>query len=232
MRKPLQRLQCAPPTRRYAAFQILFARPLTQDTRFRRVPNRNYKKAAAMTRVYVSFCKPVNFDTATALIRTCREVVSDGQHNWDKLRLMISSGGGNITAAFAAYNEIRSMPIELETLNTGATDSPALMIFMAGKKRYACARSAFQLRQPSWWFQSKDDVALSVISDAARWLQEYQQMMAEAIAEGTDGQLTRDKVVEMIQTGTTLNPQQAKDIGLIHDIIEPTIPAGARWWQA
>jgi ATP-dependent Clp protease, protease subunit len=185
-----------------------------------------------MTMVYVSFCKPVNFDTATALIRTCREVVSDGQHNWDKLRLMISSGGGNITAAFAAYNEIRSMPIELETLNTGATDSPALMIFMAGKKRYACARSAFQLRQPSWWFQSKDDVALSVISDAARWLQEYQQMMAEAIAEGTDGQLTRDKVVEMIQTGTTLNPQQAKDIGLIHDIIEPTIPAGARWWQA
>jgi ATP-dependent protease ClpP protease subunit len=59
-----------------------------------------------MTMVYVSFCKPVNFDTATALIRTCREVVCDGQHNWDKLRLMMSSGGGNVTAAFAAYNEI------------------------------------------------------------------------------------------------------------------------------
>ena len=184
-----------------------------------------------MTMVYVSFCKPVNFDTATALIRTCREVVSDSAHSWDKLRLMMSSGGGNITAAFAAYNEIRSMPIELETLNTGATDSSALMIFMAGKKRYACARSAFQLRQLSWWFQSKDDVALSVISDAARWLQEYQQMMADAIAEGTDGRLTRDKVVELIQTGTTLNSQQAKDVGLIHDIIEPAIPADARWWQ-
>lgn len=166
------------------------------------------------------------FDTATALIRACREVVSDGQHNWDKLRLMMSSGGGNITAAFAAYNEIRSMPIELETLNTGATDSSALMIFMAGKKRYACARSAFQLRQLSWSFQSKNDVALSVISDAARWLQEYQQM----IAEGT-GRLTRDKIIEMIQAGTTLTPQQAKDAGLIHDIIEPAIPAGARWWQ-
>jgi ATP-dependent Clp protease protease subunit len=137
---------------------------------------------------------------------------------------MISSGGGNITAAFAAYNEIRSMPIELETLNTGATDSPALMIFMAGKKRYACARSAFQLRQSSWSFPSKDDVALSVIADTAKWLQEYQRIMAETIAEGTDGRLTSDKVVEMIQAGTTLNPQQAKDIGLIHDIIEPTIP--------
>ena len=184
-----------------------------------------------MTMVYVSFCKTVNFDTATALIRTCREVVSDRQHNWDKLRLMMSSSGGNISAAFAAYNEIRSMPIELETLNTGATDSSALMIFMAGKKRYACARSAFQLRQLSWSFPSKDDVEFSVISDAARWLQEYQQMIAEAIAEGTDGRLTRDKVVEMIQTGMTLDPRQAKEVGLIHDIIEPAIPTEARWWQ-
>ena len=101
-----------------------------------------------MTMVYVSFCKPVNFDTATALIRTCREVVSDGQHNWDKLRLMISSGGGNITAAFAAYNEIRSMPIELETLNTGATNSsadlhggaPCVSIFFCQHDRHHAAR--------------------------------------------------------------------------------------------
>jgi ATP-dependent Clp protease, protease subunit len=184
-----------------------------------------------MTMVYVSFCKPVNFDTATALIRTCREVVSDGQHNWDKLRLMMSSSGGNITAAFAAYNEIRNMPIELETLNTGTTDSSALMIFMAGKKRYACAKSAFQLRQLSWSFLSKDDVAHSVVSDAARWLKEYQQMIAEAIAEGTGGRLTGERVVEMIQNGAILNSQEAKDVGLIHDIIEPAIPAEARWWQ-
>ena len=123
------------------------------------------------------------------------------------------------------------MPIELETLNTGAMDSPALMIFMAGKKRYACARSAFQLRQLSWSFASKDDVALSAIADIARWLQEYQRMMADAVADGTGGRLTPDKVLEMIQAGTTLTPQQAKDIGLIHEIIEPAIPAGARWWQ-
>ena len=56
-------------------------------------------------------------------------------------------------------------------------------------------------------------------------------MIAEAIAEGTDGRLTPDKVIEMIQAGTTLNQRQAKEIGLIHDIMEPAIPADARWWQ-
>jgi len=28
-----------------------------------------------------------------------------------------------------------------------------------------------------------------------------------------------------------LNPQKAKDVGLNHDIVKPTIPADARWWQ-
>ena len=74
-------------------------------------------------------------------------------------------------------------------------------------------------------------MALSAIADATRWLQDYQRMMADAVSDGTDGRLTPDKVLEMIQAGTTLNPQQAKDVGLIHDIIEPEIPAGARWWQ-
>ena len=56
-------------------------------------------------------------------------------------------------------------------------------------------------------------------------------MMAETISEGTNGGLTRDKVLEMMQAGTTLYPHQAKEAGLIDDIIEPAIPAEARWWQ-
>ena len=63
------------------------------------------------------------------------------------------------------------------------------MIFIAGRKRSACALSAFQLRQLSWSFTTKDEAALSAIADAAGWLQEYQRMMADAIADGTDGRL-------------------------------------------
>ncbi len=184
-----------------------------------------------MPTVYVSFCKPVNFDTATGLMKACRESLSDGQNKWEKLRLMISSGGGNIVAAFGAYNEIKSMPIEVHTLNTGATDSSALMIFMAGKKRYASTKSAFLFHQMSWTFQAKEDVTLSVVADAARWLQVYQDMMAETIADGTSGGLTKQKVLEMMQAGTTLTPGDAKSVGLIHDIVEPLIPRDARWWQ-
>jgi ATP-dependent protease ClpP protease subunit len=106
---------------------------------------------AKMPMAYVSFCKPVNADTMSTLTNFVRSTLTHSKDskpsNFDRVRIMISSGDGNVIAAFGAYNEIRSMPIEIHTMNTGATDSSALMIFMAGKKRYASAKSAFLFHQ-------------------------------------------------------------------------------------
>jgi ATP-dependent protease ClpP protease subunit len=188
-----------------------------------------------MPMAYVSFCKPVNADTATVLLQHVRSTLSHSvdkkASNFDRVRLMISSGGGNVVSAFGAYNEIKSMPIEVHTMNTGATDSSALMIFMTGKKRYACSKSAFLFHQMAWTFTSKDDLPLTVISDAARWLTTYQSMMAETIADGSDGKLTKDRVMSMMADGTTLTPKEALDVGLVHEIAESAIPRDAVWWQ-
>jgi ATP-dependent protease ClpP protease subunit len=191
-----------------------------------------------MPTAYISFCKPISTETATGLLKACKETLCDWadqqktrRYEWTQLRMMISSGGGNVVAAFGAYNELKGMPIEIHTINTGATDSSALMIFMAGKKRYATPKSAFLFHQMTWTFQSKDDLPLSVLADAARWLKVYQDMMAETIADGTAGKLTKERVTEMMMAGTTLTPQEARECGLVHDIVEATIPQDARWWQ-
>jgi ATP-dependent Clp protease, protease subunit len=188
-----------------------------------------------MPMAYVSFCKAVNYDTVTSLLNFVRSTLShskDGKaSNFDHVRIMISSGGGNMIAAFGAYNEIKSMPVEIHTMNTGATDSAALMIFMAGKKRYACPRSGFLFHQTAWTFSSRDDVPLTVISDAARWLNSYEAMMAEVIADGSKGKLTKDKVLSMIAVGTTVTAKEALDIGLVDEIAEAAVPREAVWWQ-
>ena len=187
-----------------------------------------------MPTAYVSFCKPVNWDTSTRLIECCRQSLDDYEDGkklgpWDRLLLMISSTGGTLAAAFGAYNEIKSMPTEIHAINTGATDSSALMIFMTGKRRYACRASAFHFHQPTWTFEAKEDLPLSVLADAAWWLTTYQTMMAETISGGTN--LSKEKVLEMMQVGTTVTAQQALECGLVHEIVEPAIPADARWWQ-
>jgi ATP-dependent protease ClpP protease subunit len=188
-----------------------------------------------MPTAYVSFCRPVNYDTATSLLRCCRETLYQTDKNgkrlgpWEKLRIMLSSHGGGLVPAFAAYNEIRSMPTELTTLNTGTTDSSAIMIFMAGKTRLACENSAFLFHQTSWTFSSVEQ-SLSVVADAQRWMATYQGMMANIVA--ANSKLEVPRVVEMMQVGTNLTSEQALDCGLIHGIEEPSIPDDARWWQA
>jgi ATP-dependent protease ClpP protease subunit len=191
-----------------------------------------------MPTAYVSFCKPFNADTATGLIKACRETLWDfsdkeraKRNKWDRIRLMMASGGGNVISAFGAYNELKGMPIEIHTMNTGATDSAAIIVFMVGEKRYATPNSAFLFHQMTWSFQAKDDVPLSVVADAARWMTVYQSMMAEAVADNSGGKLTKDRVLEMMMTGTTLTPKEALEVGLIHEIAEAAIPADARWWQ-
>jgi ATP-dependent protease ClpP protease subunit len=105
------------------------------------------------------------------------------------------------------------------------------MIFMAGKRRYACPRSAFLFHQMAWSFSGKDDLPVTVLSDATRWLNTYQEMMADVIAEGSAGKLSKDRVLSMMVTGTTITPKEALDLGLVHEIAEPAIPREARWWQ-
>jgi ATP-dependent Clp protease, protease subunit len=188
-----------------------------------------------MPMAYVSFCKPVNFDTASTLLNFVRSTLSHSTNgkasDFDRVRLMISSGGGNLIPAFGAYNEIKSMPIQVHTMNTGATDSAALMIFMVGEKRYACPKSAFLFHQPQWTFASKDELPLTVVSDAARWLTTYQTMMAEVIADASDKKLTKDKILSMMAAGTTVTAKEALEIGLVHEIVDAAVPREAIWWQ-
>ena len=81
----------------------------------------------------------------------------------------------------------------------------------------------------AWTFSGKDDVPLAVIADAARWLKTYQEMMAETIAAATNGGLSKDRILEMMLSGTTLTPTDAKACGLAEDVVEAAIPADARW---
>lgn len=67
------------------------------------------------------------------------------------------------------------------------------------------------------------------VNDAAEWLAHYQKMMAELIASKTT--LKADEVHQLMLEGRIMTPQEAKKCGLIDDVVEFSLPAGARWHQ-
>jgi Protease subunit of ATP-dependent Clp proteases len=168
----------------------------------------------------------------TALRQLALETVpnsSPTQPAWDIVKLNIACGGGDIVAGIALYNELRALPFELHTYNTAAVDSAAILPFMTGSRRFACEYSAFHFHQPAWTFPAKEQLNRVVVADASRWLDTYQQMMAEIVSAYT--KLTSEDVRDMMDRGATMSSIQAVECGLVHEIAEPTFQRDSRWHQ-
>jgi ATP-dependent protease ClpP protease subunit len=187
-----------------------------------------------MATAFIYFGKPTSPDTVTSLMMACRTFISEidpanGLPRWDHLHLEIVSGGGDVISSFGAYNELVGLPTKLTTHNAGACDSAALMLFMAGVRRTASSASAFFFHQLQWSFASQAGLTATVIKDATKWLGTYETLMAETIAARTG--MSAEQTLDLIREGTSVKPDEAKTLGLIHEIEECAIPYGARSWQ-
>jgi len=184
-----------------------------------------------MPTAYLYFGKIVNPDTVTAAVLGCRTLMGDkndqGQPMWDTFKFAIASTGGDVAAAFALYNELNALPVQIDTHNSGAVDSCAIMPFMAGQRRTASANSAFLFHQVFWTFAGSS--TLTVINDARRWLETYEGMMADVVSAKTN--LKKEEILRMMHAGTALSPADAKKAGLIHAIEEYKIPFDGRSYQ-
>lgn len=191
-----------------------------------------------MTTAYIYFGRPINLDTAANLVNACRTLIGErsqvaqgaqpGALLWSDFRIEMASGGGDVVAAFAIFNELTGMTIPVDTHNAGAVDSSAIMPFMAGRRRTASNMSAFMFHQTVWTFQTPSQTGTQ-INDAGRWLGLYDGMMADTIASRTT--LAKDKVLGMMRDGASLTPNEALACGLIHAIEECRTPRDARSWQ-
>lgn len=186
-----------------------------------------------MATAYASFCRPLNLDTATMMLTQMRTLGferKDDQPLWDTVELSLACGGGSIMAGLALYNALRGMPFDLHTHNIASVDSAALLIFLAGSKRFATPISSFHFHEVAWSFAAKDDLPLTVISDAQRWLKLHQSIMAEAVSKVTS--LDKDAVLDMMDRGATLNAEEAKRCGMVHEIRDIEFPSMClRWVQ-
>jgi len=190
-----------------------------------------------MATAYIYFGKPINLDTSTSFLKAVHSLIGQSgaaapdeepAYLWDTLRVSIASGGGDVVAGFALYNEMMSTDVRFHTHNSAAVDSVALLPFLAGARRTASKYSGFLLHQMTWTFPSAGQTRTQ-IADVTGWLQNYDHVMAEVIAERTN--MSFDDAQLMMRNGANLSPQQALEYGVIHAIENPTTPRDAATWQ-
>lgn len=163
----------------------------------------------------VHFIGPINHNTACTIRNLCLQAVQSGASS---IELHLSSEGGNMTAGFALYFFLKSLPVPLITHNVGSIESIAVVIFLAGQKRYAYPGTRFLVHPLNWGFGNL------VAADHARvteWrecldfdAERYASIFEEATRDAAEPDYIR---THLFGSARLFDANQAVKAGIIHE---------------
>ena len=168
---------------------------------------------------------PVN-DNMASLV--CAQLLFLESENPKKeISLYINSPGGVVTSGLAMYDTMQYIRPELSTVCVGLAASAGSLLLTAGRKgkRFSLPNSNIMIHQPSGGYQGQAaDIeihAREILLTRARLNQMYVSHTGRTIEE-IERAMERDKF---------FSPAEAKEFGLIDDVLEkrptPTIQAAA-----
>jgi len=173
---------------------------------------------------YVSFCSRIRPSSTDQLLRTCTRLANEGVH---EVYLMLSSPGGSVNHAIAAYNLLRGLPFRLVTHNVGSVNSMGNVLFLAGDRRLACPDSTFMFHGVGFTVEGGPRrFDLRALHEKVESVEMDQRKIATILAARAG--LAATEIEALFQEAVTHDPATAERLGIVHEIRELTIPPGAR----
>lgn len=132
------------------------------------------------------------------------------------INLYINSPGGSITAGMAIYDTMQFIKNDVTTICIGQCASMGALLLTAGTKgkRFALPNSRILIHQPSGGAQGQATDVRIMAEEILR----MREMTSRILAKHT-GQ-SYDQVEKDVERDRILSPVQAKDYGLIDEVIE------------
>ncbi len=177
----------------------------------------------------VHFIGPINHASACSVRNLCLQALQSGA---TELELHLSTEGGNMTAGFALYFFLKSLPLPLTTHNVGSIESVGVVIFLAGNKRYACPRTRFLVHPLHWGFGALVAADHSRVSEWRDCLDFDAERYASICQEATGGKM--DIRSHLFGNARLFDTDQALAAGIIHDTVQARLPAAgetSHWWN-
>lgn len=174
------------------------------------------------TPIVIKFFAPVIDATINALMDAIDQKMKAGQKSFI---LLISSPGGNVFFGLSAYNYLKGIPADITTHNFGSVDSIGVALYCSGKQRLSVPTARFLLHGVSAQFPQPASLEEKQLEERLKGLRIDLQNIAKVIAVNTGK--SQDEVVQAMLDWTTLNPEEAKTWGLVHEIKVELFPPGA-----
>jgi ATP-dependent protease ClpP protease subunit len=171
---------------------------------------------------YIKFFAGVDQASVNALMAAVEQKLAQGAN---EVVLLISSPGGSVFHGLSAYNFLKGIPAQVVTHNFGSVDSISVVLFCAGHRRLSVPHARFLLHAVHANFPQAAALEEQQLEERLKGLRIDIENIAGVIAAITgrsEKQVTKDML-----NRTTLNPEQAVEYGLVHEIKEELLPAGA-----
>lgn len=164
------------------------------------------------SKTVIKFFAPVIDVTVNALLNTVDTKMKQGV---TEVILLISSPGGSVFHGLSAYNYLKGLPIKVATHNFGSVDSIGVVLYCGGSERFSVPQARFLLHGVSANF-GKVSLEENQLEERLKGLKIDMANIARVIAANTGK--TEKQVTKAMLDRTTLDPEQAKTWGLVHEV--------------
>ena len=180
----------------------------------------------------VHFIGPINHNAVCTIRNLCLQALQSGA---SEIALHLSTEGGNMTAGFALYFFLKSLPLPLSTHNIGSVESVGVVIFLAGQRRYACPGTRFLVHPLHWGFGSlvaADHARVSEWRDCLDFdAERYACIFEEATGKASGSTPIRQ---HLTASARIFDAEAALEAGIIEQVVQARLPeAGptSHWWN-
>ena len=172
--------------------------------------------------VYVSFSAEIIPKTTESLIAALSNCANAQAA---EVRLLLSTPGGQVMSGINLYNVLKAMPFRLVTHNVGNVDSIGNAVFLAGEHRIACPHSTFMFHGVG--FDSPAGLRLEekFLRERLDGILADQNRIASIIAERTN--LSSKQIKPLFREAKTKDATYAVGAGIVHEVLDLNVPAGA-----
>ena len=159
---------------------------------------------------------PINDDVANVII--AQLLFLDSEEPEKDIMLYINSPGGSVTSGLAIYDTMQYLHCDVATICMGQASSMGAFLLASGtkSKRYALPHGRIMIHQPLAGFQGQ----ATDIDIHAREILRMREITNQLLSKHTTQKL--DKVEKDVERDFIMNAQQAKEYGIIDDIIYKT----------
>ena len=166
----------------------------------------------------ITFTGDVTVDSMKTLTRELYQMIRELPHSRDpaqkpKLYLLIATNGGDLYAAFSAYDHILRLrkQVDIITVADGFVASAGTLLLMAGKQRMAMPNSGLLFHQLSSGFNGTYKDMMDQV-DACKWL-----MKRLTRVYHKNSNMTRKQVSKLLKSEKTLTVKKCMNMGFVHE---------------